>query len=138
MKGRLGLAIVPLVDILLVLLAMMMLLVAVPQEKEVSARGHLPRLAGETPPVGPEVQLDAQGNRKGLAAQWAMPKAGEAATLYCQEAKVWRAPVVRVRAEATTPLQSVMSLVQFLQACEVGEVAVLGQAAPEKGAQHVQ
>jgi len=132
MKGRLGMAIVPLVDILLVLLALMMLMVSVPHDKEVAARGRLPALTGEAPPDGPEVRLDGQGQLLGDAAKWAFPKAGEAPTLYCQEAKVWRAPVIRLRAEPGTPLQSVMSLVSFLQACEVGEVAVIG-ASPDVG-----
>lgn len=130
MKGRLGLAIVPLVDILLVLLALMMLLVAVPQEKEVAARGHLPRMEGTAPPDGPEVRLDAAGHLTGEAASWVVPAPGEPATLYCQEAKIWRVPVIRVRADEAAPHQAVMGLISFLQACEVGEVAILGQAAP--------
>lgn len=126
MKSRIGLAIVPLVDILLVLLALMMLLVAVPQDKEVSARGSLPRLTGEAPPQGLEVRMDGKGALQGAAAKWALPAPGQDATLYCQEAKVWREPVIRLRAEGATPLQPIMALVSFLQACEVGEVAVIG------------
>ena len=107
------------------------LLVALHPEEPLSAR-----LTGDAARLELEVRLDAQGNRLGRAAHWVLPDAGERVASRCQEAKVWRAPVVRVQSAVTTPLQPVMSLVQFLQGCEVGEV-VLGQDAPEKGAKHV-
>lgn len=130
MKGRLGLAIVPLVDILLVLLAMLMLLVAVPQAKEVTVQGSLPEVRqGAEPPPGVEVGLNAEGKLTGVAAQWALPKPNQEAVLYCQEAGIWQAPVVRLRAEARTPHEAVMGVVSFLQSCQVGEVAVIGKAA---------
>lgn len=95
-----------------------------------------PPLTGEAARLELEVRLDAQGNRLGRAAHWRLPDAGERVASHCQEAKVWRAPVVRVQSAVNTPQQAVVSLAQFLQGCEVGEI-VLGQDAPQKGVQHV-
>lgn len=128
MKSRMGMAIVPLVDILLVLLALMMLMVAVPTQKETESRGTLPRIDGAHPPQGLEVSLDDQGKLTGAAAKWALPKPGEEAAVYCQQAGVWQLPVVRVRAPAAAPHGAVMQTISFLRACQVNEVAVLGAA----------
>lgn len=126
MKNRMGMAIVPLIDILLVLLALMMLMTTVPTQKETESRGALPAIEGERPPPGVEVALDDQGNLTQAAAKWALPKPGEEPVLYCQQAGVWRQPVVRLRAPAAAPHGAVMRVIAFLQGCQIQEIAVLG------------